>query len=296
MLGTVVEHVLLVLSGTGANGKSVFYEALIHALGDYGVTLPAGLLDHRKHEQHPSELMALRGARLGILSETDRNVSMNERRMKSLTGGDSIAARKMYGDWVTFHPTWTLAMVTNHPPSVSADDEAVWRRMRRAEFAVTIPEAERNPRLADELRADADAVLSWAVAGLADFQRRGERLAEPAAVLATTASYRGDNDPVARFLDECCQTGPSETTAASELFARWSDWCRDEDTHSGTARSFGADMERRGFLARKGTGGVRLRTGLSLLAEDDHADTVACPFTVISGNDLTGAAEDRAEI
>ena len=36
LLGKVIEHILAILTGTGANGKGTLYGALLYALGDYG--------------------------------------------------------------------------------------------------------------------------------------------------------------------------------------------------------------------------------------------------------------------
>ncbi len=48
LLGKVVEHVLPILTGTGANGKGVFYGALLHALGDYVSWFPGTVVLSRE--------------------------------------------------------------------------------------------------------------------------------------------------------------------------------------------------------------------------------------------------------
>jgi len=46
LLGRVVEHVLAIFTGTGANGKGTFDKALRHALGDYASTVEPDLFLH----------------------------------------------------------------------------------------------------------------------------------------------------------------------------------------------------------------------------------------------------------
>jgi putative DNA primase/helicase len=67
--------------------------------------------------------------------------------MKRLTGGDAIRARYLGRDSVTFEPSHTAILVTNHLPKVSGDDDAVWRRVRVVPFDVVIPEADRDVQL-----------------------------------------------------------------------------------------------------------------------------------------------------
>ncbi|MBZ4369602.1 hypothetical protein LAN13_23175, partial [Mycobacterium tuberculosis] len=62
LLGTVREHVLAILIGVGANGKSVFDKAIRYALGDYACTAEPDLFMHRENA-HPTGEMDLRGVR-----------------------------------------------------------------------------------------------------------------------------------------------------------------------------------------------------------------------------------------
>jgi len=268
LLGTVLVHVLLLLTGTGANGKGTFYKALLHALGDYAAPPAPGLLDQRTHQQHPTELFDLRGRRLMVLSETDKGTRMNEERMKYLTGGDTVKARRMGQDFIAFDPSWTLALVTNHPPKVSADDPAVWRRLRKVDFGVTIPEAEQDGHLDDKLREAADAVLTWAVEGWRDFLDRGERLDEPEPVTAATAAYQVANDAVGRFLTECCYLSPDARVRVSDLMSRWRRWSSAEGVDI-TDTAFGTELDRRGYGRDKGR---RNRHGLGLLADEEASE------------------------
>ena len=50
--------------------------------------------------------------------------------MKEITGGDTIAARFLYGEHFEFIPQFKLVLVTNHCPRVDGDDDAIWRRLR----------------------------------------------------------------------------------------------------------------------------------------------------------------------
>jgi len=133
LLGVVLEHVLVILTGTGANGKGTFYKAVSHALGDYASTVEPDLFLHRQGA-HPTGEMDLLGKRWVVVSETEKDRRLAEATMKRLTGGDPITARHMRQNFVTFTPSHTAILVTNHLPKVSGDDPAIWRRLRVVPF------------------------------------------------------------------------------------------------------------------------------------------------------------------
>lgn len=263
--GRVLAHVLAILIGTGRNGKGVFYGALAAALGDYASTAEPDLFMHRENA-HPTGEMDLRGVRWVVVSESDQGRRLAEATVKRLTGGDRIKARRMRQDFVEFTPSHTAALVTNHLPKVSGDDPALWARLRVVPFDVVIPKAEQDPRLGEKLELEADAVLSWAVAGWQEYQRRG--LDEPAAVIAATERYQADADALGRFVAECCIVNPHMFATVADLFARWTRWAADDGTEPGSKRAFGEAMDRRGHPVTRGTGGTRIRRGIGLVDED----------------------------
>jgi putative DNA primase/helicase len=179
LLGAVVEHVLGILTGVGANGKSVLDKAIRYAFGDYACTAEPDLFMHRDGG-HPTGEMDLRGVRWVVVSETDKDRRLAEATMKRLTGGDTIRARRMRQDFVEFTPSHTPLLITNHLPNVSGDDAAIWRRLRVVPFGVVIPEKEQDNELDARLQLEADGILAWAVAGYRDYLERG--LDEPATV------------------------------------------------------------------------------------------------------------------
>ena len=173
LLGKVIEHVLAILIGTGRNGKSTFYEAVCHALGDYAHAADPELFMLR-HNAHPVGEMDLLGRRLVVVSESGEDRRLDEANVKRLTGGDPINARYMHKNPVVFTPSHLPLLITNHLPKVSDDSPAIWSRLRVIPFDVFIPEHEQDTGLADTLQAEADAVLAWSL-------RRLDRIPEPQA-------------------------------------------------------------------------------------------------------------------
>lgn len=258
--GTVREHILPILTGTGANGKSVLMSVLAYAIGDYATTAEPDLFMHREGA-HPTGLMDLMGRRLVTVSESERDRRLAEATMKRLVGGDKIKARRMRQDFTEFDPSHTLLLVTNHLPKVRGDDPAIWRRIVVIPFDVVIPESKRDPGLSERLQLDADGVLSWVLQGWHEYQRMG--LAIPDAVKVATDAYQRDSDAIARFIDECCLIFPQMFATTSELHTRYTTWAQQDGAESVSLKAFGQAIDKAGYPASK-AGGRRVRRGIGI--------------------------------
>ena len=257
------EHLLLVLWGGGANGKSTFLGALQHVLGDYAGSAAPGLLIAKGGNEHPTGLADLQGRRLVVVSETGEAGRLNEEQVKALTGGDTITARRMRQDFFQFQPTHQLVLQTNHRPRVTGNDEGIWRRLKLVPFTVTVPPERRDPMLPDKLRAEAAGILAWAVEGWRKYQRDG--LPTPDKVKAATAEYRDASDQVGAFLGECTEADHAFSTTAADLYSAYAEWCRDNGERPRNQRDFGMRMTERG-LERFRTGAAHKWRGLRLTA------------------------------
>ena len=270
LLGVVTEHVLGILTGTGRNGKGVFYGSLGHALGDYATVAEPDLFMHREGA-HPTGEMDLRGVRWAVVSESDKGRRLAEATMKRLTGGDEIKARRMRQDFVRFKPSHTPILVTNHLPVVAGDDPALWARMRVVPFDVVIPAEERDTHLEEHLQLEADAILTWAVNGYRDYLDRGG-LAEPDAVKVATDNYRIESDAVRRFVDECCIVNPHMFVTTAQAFERWCRWATDDGAESLSRKAFGQALDRLGYPAGNGGRAGRQRKGIGLYSDESEGD------------------------
>jgi putative DNA primase/helicase len=267
MLGKVTEHVMPIFTGTGANGKGTLRDALMSAFGDYAIEVDPAILMESKHERHGAFKMRLRGARLTFCSETEKGKRFAEATMKRLVGGDPIEANLMHKNPITFDPSHTLIMLTNHLPAVSGDDPAVWRRILVVPFDVVIPEEERDGELPERLKKAAGAVLGWAYDGWLDYQEQG--LNPPEVVRARTLEYQAASDVLGRFLDDRTITNPHANVRARELFSEWAAWCHASGEQAGSEVAFATSMTARGF-DKKRTAGGQVYTGLLLLGRDDE--------------------------
>lgn len=265
LIGDVIEHVLFIPWGSGANGKTVFRETINVALGDYALQTPAETLIANRSTSIPNDVAQLKGARFVSASESDENRRLAEAKVKQLTGGDTISARFMRGEWFNFKPTFTVWLLTNHKPLIRGSDDGIWRRIRLIPFNVTIPEAERDGRLQERLHAELAGVLSWAIEGCLEYQRIG--LDAPEAVLVATDTYRRESDIFGEFIDEKCIVEPSRYATSEKLYATYREWAKAAGEDPVTKTAFGRKLSERGFDRGK-PGGQRGWLGIGLGYEE----------------------------
>lgn len=270
LIGEVLEQSFTIGTGEGANGKGTFYEAVLNTLGDYGHTMDPEVLIANRHADGNAPkpaLVELRGRRLVVTSETEKEVQLANALMKRLTGGDPITARALRRDPITFDPSHSLLMLTNHLPKVPGNDPATWRRIRVIPFDVTIPEADRDPQLGARLRDATDAILTWAVAGLADYQQGG--MAPPEAVRVATADYQKRSDALTRFLEERCQRNRYSQTLVAGVWKAWEQWARDDGSGEMSKRELLDELAKRKFPTKAGNYNQKYVVGLMLYAAED---------------------------
>lgn len=255
-----------IMTGSGANGKTTFIEAMSFPLGDYAATAEPTLLMAKRGDAHPTGVADLLGRRFVSVVETEQGRRFDIALLKWLTGGDTLKARYMRQDFFSFKPSHLLLMATNHLPRIDDDTEAVWRRLRVIPFTVQIPKAERDKHVKERLQAEADAVLGWVIAGWNEYRRRGG-LDEPQAVLLATDDYKDDSDAVGRFIkDECCNRGAQSAATTQALYARWESWAAQDGCLPLSRIAFGRALDAKGYPAEKNTHD-RLRRGICLKSQ-----------------------------
>lgn len=199
--GAIREHALHIWIGNGANGKTTLMRSVAGALGDYGVEASAHLLTESRYDSHDTKFADLFRARLAYASETSSSARLHEERVKALTGGDRVKARRMREDYWSFDPTHTLFLLTNHLPDIRGREYAIWRRIHVLLFRVSFNEGEIDLALSDRLTEERDGVLAAVVEGCMQWQRGG--LCPPASVRDANAAYRRDQDRAGRFIADC---------------------------------------------------------------------------------------------
>jgi putative DNA primase/helicase len=253
LTGDVSEEVLWLPHGDGLNGKSTLMGTLRSLLGEYACEIDSRMLLASRHDQHPTEIMDLRGMRLVTTRETDRDRHLAEATVKRLVSVEPIRARRMHRDPVQFMPTHKLWFAANYLPVIGGTDLGIWRRIMHVPFTQSFEGARRVRRMDERLADELSGILTWALEGCQAWLADGLQI--PPAVEVATTAYRADSDHVGRFLAECCVVDDAHWVTAEDLRNAYEPWCRDNGEQPWSAKALGAELTSRGFVrARCGTG------------------------------------------
>ncbi|MGC0379712.1 P4 family phage/plasmid primase-like protein [Streptomyces sp. SAI-229] len=179
-----------------------------------------------------------------MCSELKPNDKFDEARVRLLTGGDKIKARRMRQDYFSFTPTHHLWLLGNHRPEVSTGGFAFWRRIRLLPFTRTVPAERRIDNLAFELvRDEGPGILQWLIEGAGRYLATRDPLEGPDRVRIATTAYATTEDHIGRFLAECCtrdiDSGRDLRVEQGLLYGEYSAWCTaGEGIRPATPRTF----------------------------------------------------------
>jgi len=250
--GLATEHILPICWGQGRNGKGVLMLAIAHVLGQLADPIPSEtLLDQsiaRNGSSHTADLMILKGRRIVWASEVGENRRFDAAKVKWLVGGDKIVARPPFGKgFITFDPTHTLFVLTNHKPAAPADDYAFWQRVLLIHFGVSFVdhprkpnEMKRDPEILNRLKAESAGILAWLVRGFLQWRERG--LNPPRQVFEKTSQYQMEEDIIGAFMNECCTISNDQRVRANDLYQAYQEWCKDNGHRPLSNTRFGKKM------------------------------------------------------
>jgi putative DNA primase/helicase len=146
-------------------------------------------------------------------------------------------------------------------------DEAMRRRILLVPFSVQIPEAQRDRKLTEKLKAEWPAILRWMTDGCLEWRRDG--LMVPIVVRKATDDYLSDQDTIGQWCDEWLDDhDPNVFTLTRALFKCWKGWCEERNLTPGTETSFADSLKDRGYEHHRKTFGRGFK-GITLKAANE---------------------------
>lgn len=258
LIGHVYQEKLIVCYGQGGGGKSTFWNTLLKVLGDYGMTLSADILTTDTQRNKRPELAELRGRRLVVCGELEDGKRLDTGIMKRLVSTDVISAEQKYRDPITFVPSHSLVLFSNHLPRVGANDSGTWDRLAVIPFNARFRNTKNEVKnFSDVLFHEAGgALLRWMCEGAYEFIKSGYVLTESEAVKEITAEYRQDNDWLKRFVDSCCDVGRELSSPARALFERYIAYAEQCGEWHRSEREFKQAMIEAGYSQKRSMSGM----------------------------------------
>lgn len=215
---------MLILFGTGANGKSVFFEILNALLGAENISnysLQSLTNDNGYFRAKIGNKLVNYASEINGKLETDI--------FKQMASGEPIEARLPYGDPFILTEYAKLIFNCNELPKDVEHTNAYFRRFLIIGFDVTIPEDRQDKQLPNKIiESELSGVFNWILQGL-DRVLEQKRFSKCEAVDNARSDYEKQSDSVQLFISEMeYKTSTTDYIMISELYPRYKMFCSED--------------------------------------------------------------------
>jgi putative DNA primase/helicase len=241
---------LLMLTGGGSNGKSVFFNIISALVGRQNMlNYSLGLFNHEYNRARLTNVL--------LNYSSEKGTEVNPDILKALVSGEPLQAREPYGRPFTLFNKVRFIVNANELPRETEHNEAFFRRFLIVAFDITITEENRDIDLADKIIArELSGVFNWLLAGL-------ERIISQKKFTLSERSdkaledFRRQSDSVALFVEEFnYRPDESRKEPVAELYARYKTFCFDDGYKPVGKNKFSARLEKHGFTKTRMNNGI----------------------------------------
>lgn len=232
---------MLMLTGSGSNGKSVYFNIICALVGRENVlTYSMGLFAHEYNRAKLTDVL------LNYSSEKGTELSPDT--FKALVSGEPLQAREPYGKSFTLHNKVRFINNANELPRETEHTDAYFRRYLIIPFDVTISESQRDINLADTvIKNELSGVFNWLLVGL-DRIIKQQNFTTCTKADKALNDFRRQSDSVALFLDDYSyKPSASVKEPLSELYIRYKSYCMDDGYKPVGKNKFSIRIENKGF-------------------------------------------------
>lgn len=257
---------MLILKGSGSNGKSVVFETVMGVLGRDNVS-NFGLGALLSGSDRKMNIASMNGKRLNYCSEIQiKEFGNYSDSLKAIISGEPIEARRIYGANFTARNIPLLMANANQLPYLKDISHGMARRLCVLSFDVEIERDKQNKMLAKDLEDEYPAILNWMLEGRADFVRNGYKMPVNNDLEDAIEEYQSEYDSALKFMqDNGFKRQMSESVtdlmprwmSLSSLYARYLRWCSANNVQSvHTKITFSRTLATAGWRKRTGQYGV----------------------------------------
>lgn len=247
-----LEKVLL-LYGSGANGKSVFFDIINALLGTENIshqTLQM-LTDVERGGPYRAKLA---GKLLNYGSEITTKMDVNM--FKAIVSGEPIDARALYGQPFVIDKYARLIFNCNELPREVEHTDGFWRRLLIIPFMVTIADKDRDPGLSRKIIAgEMPGILNWALTGMQRLLVQ-QRFTESSTAHEVLTEFRKESDSVAMFIEEGGYKKSEDCMLLSALMNDYQTYCRTNGQHSCAKTTLSKRLNLLGFKKSRNKEGI----------------------------------------
>lgn len=224
----------LILYGSGANGKSVFFEIVNALLGKQNVsTYSLQSLTNEKGYYRARIADKL----VNYASEINGNLEASI--FKQLVSGEPVEARLPHGKPFIIDNYAKLIFNCNELPRDVEHTHAFFRRFLIVPFEVTIPENKQDKHLAKKIiNNELSGVYNWILEGLKRLVKQGD-FTHSEKVEEQSKLYKKESDSVAMFIDAYnYKVDYDSYTTLKILYREYKEFCYEDGYRPVSKRNF----------------------------------------------------------
>lgn len=257
----------LMLTGSGANGKSCFIKWVAAMMGaDNTSVVPLQDLDANRFKR--AEVF---GKLLNVFADLPSTGLVGSSFFKTIVSGDRIDAERKGRDPFKFTPFAKLIYSANEIPQSPDNTYAYFRRWIIIDFPNVFDKGDNaDEKLMERLTTDEmlSSLFSFALDGLKRlYEQRCFTIGATAQV--RMADYQKANDPVSAFLNDRCKEVIGSKVKRSKLFEEFIAHCRDQEYKALNRQQF-YDRIRSHRFRDKRTDGVDYFADIALIKNTDQ--------------------------
>lgn len=238
--------VVTFMHGSGSNGKSTIINLLKETMGTYSSELSKSAFNFRSTDSKYA-LYQMRGVSQTILEELPKGVNLDIDTLKEIAGTETIIARGVCKDFITFENMLSVFVSTNHLPRVDTEnntDYGTQRRLIALPFPyrfVTSETHARNPQPNDRMASSyltqsipsntplLEAFLAWRVQGAVRWWKAGRDRLEiettlPPSVIQATNRWLKTDSSIEEFLNEYITHEQGQCIPVSNAYSIYKEW------------------------------------------------------------------------
>jgi len=248
--GNFKEEKALILYGTGANGKSVFYE-IVNALLGYENTSSFSLQELTDESGYYRAMIA--NKLVNYASEINNRMKTDI--FKRMVSGEVLPARLPYGNPMQLRQYAKLIFNCNELPKDIEHTEAFFRRFLIIPFNVTIPEHEQDKRLHTKIiENELSGVFNWVLEGLYRLLKQG-RFSDCDAAQIALEQYKTESNSIKLFLNEKgYQNDTDDYQLIKNLYPEYKYFCSEDGMTAFKKVNFSKQLKALGINIDRQTG------------------------------------------
>ena len=221
MSGLTHFHVLTILKGSGANGKTTWVTAITNMLGSYAKPTPRDIVINNNREIEKS-YARLEGVRLSYLNEPPKGAIFNDGIMKHFASpeGLQVDAKKLYKDPYLIKLEAKLLVDTNNFFFTRDNTLGMWRRIFIIPWTKRVDN--KDIYFKEKLYKIKDHIFTYLV------NQEFPTELEPTKIMISEAKEEKKlNDPVSSFLAEQCEIRDGvEDKDVDTIYAYYLHWAQ----------------------------------------------------------------------